>query len=112
MTWQVAGLFGTRYTVVTQVVTWRSSMRSIGVRELKAHASAVLRGVQETGQAVEVTVRGRPVARLVPMEPVGSTADELSAVWTDLDSLAAEIGAKWQPGSSAADAVREGRREV
>ena len=38
----------------------------IGVRALRQQASAVLRRV-EAGQSFEVTDRGRPVARLVPI---------------------------------------------
>jgi prevent-host-death family protein len=49
-------------------------MESIGVRELRQHASRYLERVQH-GETLEVTDRGRPVARLVP---VGSD------VWTDL----------------------------
>jgi prevent-host-death family protein len=40
-------------------------MSSVGVRELRQNASAVLRRV-EAGEIIEVTDRGRPVARLVP----------------------------------------------
>jgi prevent-host-death family protein len=49
-------------------------MESIGVRELRQHASRYLERVQQ-GETLEVTDRGRPVARLVP---IGSD------VWTDL----------------------------
>jgi prevent-host-death family protein len=42
-------------------------MREIGVRELKANLSSVLRRV-EAGEQVRVTVRGRPVADLVPAQ--------------------------------------------
>src|SRR6266545_4115612 len=41
-------------------------MRSIGIRELRQQASTYLRDV-ERGETVEVTDRGRPVARLVPV---------------------------------------------
>jgi prevent-host-death family protein len=41
-------------------------MERVGVRELKQNASAVLRRV-EAGESLEVTARGRPVARLVPI---------------------------------------------
>jgi prevent-host-death family protein len=44
-------------------------MREIGVRDLKAQLSNVLREV-EKGERVRVTSRGRPVADIVPMEPV------------------------------------------
>ena len=42
-------------------------VRMIGVRELKAHASAVLRDVCETGSEFIISVRGRPVARIEPL---------------------------------------------
>ena len=41
-------------------------MRSIGVRELRQNASKYLREVKR-GETVEVTERGEPVARLVPI---------------------------------------------
>jgi prevent-host-death family protein len=41
-------------------------MSKIGVRELRQNASAYLARVEE-GETFEVTVRGRPVAKLVPM---------------------------------------------
>ncbi|HMO52936.1 MAG TPA: type II toxin-antitoxin system prevent-host-death family antitoxin [Tepidiformaceae bacterium] len=42
-------------------------MRSIGVRELRQNASKYLRLV-EAGETIEVTDRGRPVAKLTPLE--------------------------------------------
>jgi prevent-host-death family protein len=41
-------------------------MRAIGIRELRQQASRYLRDV-ERGETIEVTDRGRPVARLVPV---------------------------------------------
>ena len=43
-------------------------MESVGVRELKDRLSHYLRAVR-MGGIVEVTVRGKPVARLVPVSP-------------------------------------------
>jgi prevent-host-death family protein len=40
-------------------------MREVGVRELKTSLSSVLREVEE-GEQIRVTVRGRPVADIVP----------------------------------------------
>jgi prevent-host-death family protein len=87
-------------------------MLSIGVRELKTHASRVLRDVAERGDTVEVTHRGRVVARIVPVAAPEAAAAGDSAVWSDLDRLAAEIGARWPAGVSAVDAVQEGRRDL
>ena len=43
-------------------------MESVSVRELKDHLSHYLRAVRRGG-SVMVTVRGKPVARLVPVSP-------------------------------------------
>ena len=87
-------------------------MRSIGVRELKEHTSQVVRRVRELGEEVEVTYRGRVVARLVPADRPRTTAGESADVWADLDRLADEITTRWPAGVSAADAVREERRAL
>lgn len=42
-------------------------MTEVGVRDLKAHLSAHLARVK-AGESLVVTERGRPVARLVPVE--------------------------------------------
>ncbi|MEI7715844.1 MAG: type II toxin-antitoxin system prevent-host-death family antitoxin [Mycobacterium sp.] len=41
-------------------------MKTIGVRELRQHASRYLDAVA-AGESIEITDRGRPVARLVPI---------------------------------------------
>ena len=46
-------------------------MRSIGVRELRQQASRYLREVEQ-GETIEVTDRGRPIARLVPLPRAGA----------------------------------------
>ncbi|TEU17599.1 MAG: type II toxin-antitoxin system Phd/YefM family antitoxin [Anaerolineales bacterium] len=48
-------------------------MESVGVRELKDRLSHYLRAVRQ-GESVMVTVRGKPVARLVPVSPRGKAA--------------------------------------
>lgn len=53
-------------------------MVSIGVRELRQNASRYLRQVRN-GQTVEVTERGQPVARLVPIPEEESTYDRMVA---------------------------------
>ncbi len=40
----------------------------VGVRELKTHLSRYLEGLRH-GATVTITLRGRPVARLVPIQP-------------------------------------------
>lgn len=53
-------------------------MRSVPVRELNQQTSAVLARVQR-GETVEITVNGRPVARLVPVADNTSVLDRLAA---------------------------------
>jgi len=45
-------------------------MNTIGVRQLRQHASKYLRRVED-GTTLEVTARGRAVALLVPIRPAG-----------------------------------------
>jgi prevent-host-death family protein len=51
----------------------------IGTRELRANLAAALRQVA-AGERLVITVDGRPVAQLAPLEPSGSpTLDDLAA---------------------------------
>ena len=72
-------------------------MRSIGVRELRQQASRYLREV-ERGELIEVTDRGRPVARLVPI-PRSSPADALleSGLLSPAAGDLLELGAPLEP---------------
>jgi prevent-host-death family protein len=52
-------------------------MRRVPVRELNQHTSAVLARVQNTGEPVEITKDGVPIARLVPIDEGRSALDRL-----------------------------------
>jgi prevent-host-death family protein len=84
-------------------------MVTVGVRELKQHASELIRLVRETDSQVQVTYRGHVVALLIPVASSKNKENEKRS-WANLDALAAEIGARWPKGVSAAQAVSEGRR--
>jgi prevent-host-death family protein len=86
-------------------------METIGVRELKARATEIVRRVREEGAAFEVTYRRRAVARLVPISQP-TTERSVEAFLERLDRTAAEIGRHWPEGVSAVEAVREVRREL
>lgn len=71
-------------------------MESVSVRELRDRLSQYLRAVRQ-GESVVVTVRGKPVARLVPASPRGKAAlsPELEEqMW----KLAAEGFLAWNGG--------------
>jgi prevent-host-death family protein len=86
-------------------------LETIGVRELKARATEIVRRVREEGAEFEVTYRRRAVARLVPI-PQPTTDQSVAAFLERLDQTAAEIGRRWPEGVSAVEAVRDVRREL
>lgn len=86
-------------------------IRSVDVRELKEHTARILRQVSQQSVEIQITRRGQPIARLVPLQRERTSKRCRAAVWANLDELAAEIGARWSKGS-AVDAVRAGRREL
>jgi prevent-host-death family protein len=85
---------------------------TIGIRELKDKASAIIDRVEE-GEAITVTKHGRPVARIVST----ATPPHLAALVADGTVRPGE-GPRFMPkpskprgaGKSAADYVAEGRR--
>ncbi len=87
-------------------------MAEVGIRELKAHASELLRRVREEGAIIDITYYGQVVARLIPARQPATPAEQLEALWADMDQLAAEVAARWSGSPSAVDAVREGRRDL
>lgn len=84
-------------------------MLTVGIRELKQQASELIRKVREEGTEVQITYHGKVVALLVPVADTDETEQEAKA-WADIDLLAAEIGARWPKGLSAAQAISEDRR--
>ena len=82
-------------------------MKSIGLRELKDHLSEAIEEV-EHGEVLEITKRGRIVARVVPITQVVSM-QERRAIIESLDNLAAEIGKHTGP-SNVAETIGELRR--
>jgi prevent-host-death family protein len=84
------------------------AVNSVGVRDLKAHASEILRWVEEEGETIDVTRRGAVIARLTPaLRPVDR--DSMRRVWEEHDRLAAEIAKHWPAGLSDTDAIADDR---
>lgn len=93
---------------------------TIGIRELKAHVSDILKCIREDGASYTVTHRGQAVARLTPVrsapvpegedQPFASVAETLAA----FDALAEDIARHLAPNStvSAVDMIREQRRDL
>ena len=80
-------------------------MKDIGIRELKAHASDLVRRVAEEHATYTITRRGRPVGVLTP--PDFFTPRETSAgpgAWDQLLALADRLGGR---GGRKTSAVKE-----
>jgi prevent-host-death family protein len=85
--------------------------RSVGLRELRADLTSILRRVSEEREVVEVTKHGRAIARIVPILAPAKPDEPVGSAWADMDRLAAEIGRHWRPDPmSGPDAVSADRR--
>jgi prevent-host-death family protein len=60
---------------VTTTLENVTTMKYVGMRQLKTQLARYLRTV-EAGDSLTVTVRNRPVARLIPIRPQGKEAEE------------------------------------
>ena len=75
-------------------------METIGIRELRQHASRYLARVK-AGATIAITERGRPIARIVPVDPDEDGRTTLIATgalvpatepWPDIDVDRLETG--------------------
>ena len=85
-------------------------MKTMGVRDLKRHFSEVLREVQQEGQVIDITNRGRVVARLVPVHTSRPRTRDARATIANLDALAADISAHVPAGVRIEDVINDIRR--
>jgi len=84
-------------------------MEEIGIRELKARASEVVRAVKERRAHYLITQRGKPAALLLPVDAVPPQPDP-DEVWARLEALGEEIARTWQSDKSAVEILSEIRR--
>jgi prevent-host-death family protein len=89
-----------------------SHMDSVGVRELRRQASAILRRVA-AGETVEVTDRGRPVAVLLKTMPSGLARLEREGLLrrAEADLLDLQPVALAPDGTPPSRLVADGRAE-
>jgi prevent-host-death family protein len=90
-------------------------MPDVGVRELKARASEIIRNVRDRRTRYVITHRGRPVGLLIPLDetraaslpPAGESA---ATAWDELTRLGEEIGRGWRSPLTSAELLSEMRR--
>ncbi len=94
-------------------------MKQLEVRELReGHELAerineLLRLIEEEGETIEITDRGKIIARVVPTSKPKQTVEESdAAAWADLKRIASELDPYWPKNVDAVDIVRDVRREL
>ncbi len=87
-------------------------MSEIGIRELKTHASEIVRRVSEDGQRYIVTRHGRPQAAIVPVEDVQAETSYQTgnSSWDELVDLGLQIGSAWKSTQPGAEILSKMRR--
>lgn len=90
-------------------------MPDVGVRELKARASEIVRNVRDQRIRYVVTYRGRPVGLLMPLDevtptPPTSAGVSATAIWEELTRLGEEVGRGWRSPRTSAELLSEMRR--
>ena len=90
-------------------------MPDVGVRELKARASEIIRNVRERRARYVITYRGRPVGVLLPLDKATQAeavagGEQGTAVWEELSQLGEEIGRGWRSPLTSAELLSEMRR--
>jgi len=89
-------------------------MLEIGVRELKARASEIVRAVRDRRARYLVTYRGKPVGVLLPLgeaERSELAPEEMrESAWQELLALGQKIGEGWQSDMTGVEILSEMRR--
>ncbi len=86
-------------------------MPDIGVRELKTHASEIIRQVRERRERYVITHWGRPVGVLMPLDEVNLPRGEpTETAWETLTRLGEEIGRGWCAPQTSTELLSDMRR--
>jgi prevent-host-death family protein len=90
-------------------------MGEIGIRELKAKASEIIRRVRTRGTQYLITYRGRPVGILLPLDqpsgaPATAAVDAGRGAWEELVELGAAFGRGWKTSKSSTEVLSASRR--
>jgi prevent-host-death family protein len=84
-------------------------MKTIGIRYLKGHASAIVRRVREKRERYLVSNRGEPVAVLSPIESP-PTEKRGNAAWDEWERVCDEAARKWKRDIDPVELVASMRR--
>jgi prevent-host-death family protein len=85
-------------------------MPEVGIRELKAHTSEIIRNVRDERARYIITYRGHPVGVLLPLAETEPDPAAAGDPWHELTELGQQIGAGWGAGQTSAELLSEMRR--
>ena len=89
-------------------------MPNIGIRELKARASEIIRHVRDQRARYTITHRGRPVGLLLPLDEPHATppalGNDTEDAWDTLTRLGKEIGRDWKSPLTSSELLSDMRR--
>jgi prevent-host-death family protein len=93
----------------------RSPKKSVGVRELKAHAARIVRHVREARASYVLTHRGRAVGVILPLEPTDSAVPtfedvDAPAAWEAFLRAGRRLERRFRPGVSGVRLLSAMRR--
>jgi prevent-host-death family protein len=90
------------------------TVRDIGVRELKAKASEIVRNVWKRHARYTITYRGRPVGILLPLDkataPEPGASASSSDPWDELNRLGSSMAKRWPKGKTSGEILSKMRR--
>ncbi|MEQ1556164.1 MAG: type II toxin-antitoxin system prevent-host-death family antitoxin [Gallionella sp.] len=69
---------------------------SIGAGEFKAQCLQLLNGIAERRETLLITKRGKPIARVIPVEPAQSLFGALRGSVVEECDIVAPIDAEWE----------------
>jgi prevent-host-death family protein len=76
------------------VLPFRHVARTISASRFKAQCLALLDEVAESGETIVITKRGKPVARIAPLEPPRSLEGSVTFLVSD-EEFIAPIDVEW-----------------
>lgn len=85
-------------------------MATVGIRELKAHTSDILRKVRDEGQTIDVTLRGEVIARIVPATRTPHAQARTAEAMHKLRELTADLRTRNLPPTDVRTLMDEERR--
>jgi prevent-host-death family protein len=89
----------------------RNIMNDVGIKNLKAHTSSIVRSVWKKKSSYVVTYHGRPVGLLSPIAQMGVQKQSRGkTAWDRLEQLGSKISSAWNANETSLEILSGMRR--